>query len=273
MRADGIVHGVVVVQRRRLRPLRATHVLLLLVLLPATFRRIGRSHDGIRSGLVCWVVEQCADIVHKQRVKQLRDLFFIRKIQCTFERDPAAASAPSTPDAKHVTYQTPLRCIGPILTTCRIFSLFKMPSRRPRVIPATLRSLVPLIMWLSVIRSADVPISSVIGTSKALVAYAKERTFPSGDTDAFCLNLKTEAALVFPQSRSHPRLHPGRSDLAGGVEGLRGVPLSVPTRPIDEAVRRWSTWRDCCTDIGQYSITEQQRRSNLPGKGKSCAGT
>lgn len=57
--------------------------------------------------------------------------------------------------AKHVTYQTPLRCIGPILTTCRIFSLFKMPSRRPRVIPATLRSLVPLIMWLSAIRSAN----------------------------------------------------------------------------------------------------------------------
>ena len=43
-------------------------------------------------------------------------------------------------------YHTPLRCIGPIFTTCRNFSLFKIPSRRPLVIPATLRSLVPLII-------------------------------------------------------------------------------------------------------------------------------
>lgn len=43
-------------------------------------------------------------------------------------------------------YHTPLRCIGPIFTTCRNFSLFKIPSRRPLVMPATLRSLVPLII-------------------------------------------------------------------------------------------------------------------------------
>mgnify|MGYP006976744676 CR=1 FL=1 len=59
--------------------------------------------------------------------------------------DPQGASYPKSSRA----YQTPLRCIGPILTTWRIFSLFRMPSRRPRVIPATFRSLVPLIMWLS----------------------------------------------------------------------------------------------------------------------------
>lgn len=47
------------------------------------------------------------------------------------------------------TYHTPFRCIGPILTTLRTFSLLRMPSRRPLVIPATLSSLVPLIMWLS----------------------------------------------------------------------------------------------------------------------------
>ena len=52
-----------------------------------------------------------------------------------------------------LSYQTPLRCIGPILTTCRIFSLLRIPSRRPRVMPATLSSLVPLIMWLSVQRA------------------------------------------------------------------------------------------------------------------------
>lgn len=42
-----------------------------------------------------------------------------------------------------------MRCIGPILTTCRTFSLFRIPSLLPRVIPATLRSFVPFIMWLS----------------------------------------------------------------------------------------------------------------------------
>lgn len=42
-------------------------------------------------------------------------------------------------------YQTPLTCIGPILTTCRTFSFFKMASLRPLSIPATLNSLVPLI--------------------------------------------------------------------------------------------------------------------------------
>lgn len=46
-------------------------------------------------------------------------------------------------------YQTPFKCIGPILTTWRIFSLFKIPSRRPRVIPATFNNFVPLIIWLS----------------------------------------------------------------------------------------------------------------------------
>lgn len=51
---------------------------------------------------------------------------------------------------KSETYQTPLRCMGPIFTTCRTFSLLRMPSRRPRVMPATFNSLVPLIIWLSV---------------------------------------------------------------------------------------------------------------------------
>jgi hypothetical protein len=47
------------------------------------------------------------------------------------------------------TYHTPFRCMGPILTTLRAFSLLRMPSRRPLVIPATFSSLVPLIIWLS----------------------------------------------------------------------------------------------------------------------------
>jgi len=42
-------------------------------------------------------------------------------------------------------YQTPFKCIGPILTTCLVFSDLRIPSRRPRVMPATFRSFVPLI--------------------------------------------------------------------------------------------------------------------------------
>lgn len=56
--------------------------------------------------------------------------------------------------------QTPLRCIGPILTTCRTFSLFRIPSLLPRVIPATLRSFVPFIMWLSSRRATQIPLAS-----------------------------------------------------------------------------------------------------------------
>jgi hypothetical protein len=47
---------------------------------------------------------------------------------------------------KFGTYQTPFRCIGPILTTWRTFSLFNIPSLRPLVMPATFSSFVPLIM-------------------------------------------------------------------------------------------------------------------------------
>lgn len=48
------------------------------------------------------------------------------------------------------THQTPLRCIAPTFTTMRSFSFLRMPSRLPRDMPQTLRSLVPLIMLLSV---------------------------------------------------------------------------------------------------------------------------
>lgn len=57
------------------------------------------------------------------------------------------------------THHTPLRCIGPIFTTWRTFSLLRMPSRRPRVIPATFNSFVPLIIWLSA-RSSQYPTDS-----------------------------------------------------------------------------------------------------------------
>lgn len=55
---------------------------------------------------------------------------------------------------------TPLRYIVPILTTCRTFSLFNIPSRLPRVIPATLSSFVPFIMLLSSRRATQIPRAS-----------------------------------------------------------------------------------------------------------------
>ncbi len=60
-----------------------------------------------------------------------------------------AAQQPNKEPAQ-ITYHTPFKCIGPIFTTCRVFSLFRIPSRRPRVMPATFNNFVPLIMWLSV---------------------------------------------------------------------------------------------------------------------------
>lgn len=63
-------------------------------------------------------------------------------------------------NARSYGIQTPLRYIVPIFTTCRTFSLFRIPSRRPRVMPATFRSLVPLIMLLSSLRATQIPRAS-----------------------------------------------------------------------------------------------------------------
>lgn len=97
------------------------------------------------------MVQQATDIVHKERIKQVRDLLLVRKIERSFKGNPCEGqlSRKRSLHTQRHTYHTPFRCIGPIFTTWRIFSLFKIPSRRPRVIPATFRSLVPLIMWLS----------------------------------------------------------------------------------------------------------------------------
>jgi hypothetical protein len=85
-------------------------------------------------------------------------------------------------------YQTPLRCIGPILTTCLVFSLFRIPSLRPRVIPATFSSLVPLIMWLSMNTQSAID----IGNKRI------SHTFTASDADTFGLDLEAKATFVFP---------------------------------------------------------------------------
>lgn len=95
--------------------------------------------------------------MYKQWIQKLGDFLLIRKVQCAVKRYPAGPRVSLNegekiciyPHKGTATYHTPLRCIGPIFTTCRTFSLFKIPSRLPRVIPATFNSLVPLIMWLS----------------------------------------------------------------------------------------------------------------------------
>jgi hypothetical protein len=54
---------VVLVQGGQSRSLRISHLVMLLF---STFRR---RHDRIRTGLICWVVEERTNIVHKQWIQ------------------------------------------------------------------------------------------------------------------------------------------------------------------------------------------------------------
>jgi hypothetical protein len=98
------------------------------------------------------------------------------------------------------TYQTPFKCIGPILTTCFCFSLLRIPSRRPLVMPATLRSLVPLIIWLSDrtrnVRKLDLRLRT-----------SRRHTFSSGNAGTLDVNLEAQSSLILPKSSRNPRLH------------------------------------------------------------------
>ncbi len=136
------------VQRGGLRALRVAN-LLLLVLIGGT-APFSRRHHSICPRLICWMIEQCADVMHEEWVEHFSYLFLVGEVQCTFEWYPDFRLAVSKQSKRKQPYQTPLRCIGPIFTTCRSFSLLRIPSLRPRVIPATLRSFVPLMKWLSV---------------------------------------------------------------------------------------------------------------------------
>jgi hypothetical protein len=98
--------------------------------------------------LVRGMIEQSSNVVNEERVQLLGDLFFVGKLQCSLKRNPSTRQFCQLREDDG-SYQTPLRCIGPILTTCRVFSLLRMPSLRPRVMPATFSNFVPLIMWLS----------------------------------------------------------------------------------------------------------------------------
>lgn len=122
--------------------------------------------------------------------------------------------------SKLATYQTPLRCIGPILTTCRVFSDFSMPSRRPRVMPATFRSFVPLMKWLS---------RAHVNICPGQRLSSMEPTFTTSHADSLRFDLKAKTSFILPQCRCHPRLHSRWSNLASRVEWNwrgRGVSLS-----------------------------------------------
>ena len=141
-RTDRGCHGMVVGKGGRLCTLRSSHILLSLIW-------TARGHGSVANALprlIRRMIEQRSDVVNEKWIEHFGDFLFVREIQRAIEWNPVHACQPRNPTLCRETYQTPLRCIGPILTTCRVFSLFKIPSRRPRVIPATFKSFVPLIM-------------------------------------------------------------------------------------------------------------------------------
>ena len=186
------------------------------LLLLAAFRSC---HDLTRTSLVCGVVEKRANVVNKKGIEELSDLLLVREVKSSFERNPCFCVNNKTWLGRlegSSTHHTPLRCIGPILTTWRTFSLLRMPSRRPRVIPATFSSFVPLIMWLSAPRrtSRQYSVMSPYEGYEDLTI----RTFSAGNTDATSLDLVAEAPFVFPERCGNAGLHAGRRDLARCVE-------------------------------------------------------
>lgn len=79
---------------------------------------VGFLHNHIGAVLVGRVVQQASDIVNKQWVEQISDLFLVRKFQRTLKRNPGNSLAHRMYlAADFLSYQTPFKCIGPILTT------------------------------------------------------------------------------------------------------------------------------------------------------------
>lgn len=84
--AYGIVHSVVMVQCWRLRARCSSHILgLLLLVIAAAFRC---RHGDIGSALVGRMIQECSNVVHKERVEQLCNFLFVRKIKRAIERYP-----------------------------------------------------------------------------------------------------------------------------------------------------------------------------------------
>ena len=62
--------------------LRASKLRLLLL------TSLGSRHYLARPSLVCRVVQERADVVHKERIEKLGDLLLVREIEGAFEGDP-----------------------------------------------------------------------------------------------------------------------------------------------------------------------------------------
>lgn len=103
----------------------------------------------LRTPQQCQIIINCPNIVHKEWIKHVRDFRFVCKIKRAIQRYPNLSQLGTVVEAHVSYYQTPLRCLGPVFTICFVFSLVRISSHRPPVIPATFRSLVPLIMWSS----------------------------------------------------------------------------------------------------------------------------
>ncbi len=81
---------VVLLQRRQARLLAAPHLILLLL------SALCSGHDLACPRLVCGVVEQRPNVVHKEGIQQLRDLLLVGKVQSALEWNPEAKVSSST---------------------------------------------------------------------------------------------------------------------------------------------------------------------------------
>lgn len=147
--------------------------------------------------------------------------------------------------------------MAPTLTTTRSFSFLRIPSRFPRDMPQTLRSLVPLIMLLSGNKKRNH--KSVGLRQSRLLAVAL--TMSSGYTDTPCLDLEAQGSFVFPKSRSDAvtsRYRQLRAVLRGRrVWRRRRNHLFVKKRVMKKWTRWWGKKRAC-----QYCCCQSQWHDN-----------
>jgi len=76
-------------ERGQARCLGVSHLVLFLL---ASF---GSSHDRIRPGLICGMVQQRANVVNEQWVQQFGDFLFVREIERALKWNPRGKLAPS----------------------------------------------------------------------------------------------------------------------------------------------------------------------------------
>jgi hypothetical protein len=115
LRADGTLHGMVMVKSRRL--LRNLAGSLSLSGRAIDTALLCRRKDGARPTGIFWIVQETANVMYEQRVEEFGDLFLVGEIESPLEGDPISISPVRCRPGGAVTHQTPLRCIGPIFTT------------------------------------------------------------------------------------------------------------------------------------------------------------